>query len=106
MFVLNVWFCRLKSESNCKKKARISWGYWFKKTLYYQVALLYMLARLITNVSQVGHMAPCAIRKFMFLLSKRMFMFVMCMKMHMACFIVSFVVSRSLKIRFHLPCEQ
>nr|CAB3501904.1 unnamed protein product [Digitaria exilis] len=42
----------LKSESNCKKKVRICWGYWFKKTLYYQVALLYMLARLITNVSQ------------------------------------------------------
>ncbi|RLN17072.1 major facilitator superfamily domain-containing protein 12-like [Panicum miliaceum] len=42
----------LKSESNCKKKARISWGYWFRKTLYYQVALLHMLARLITNVSQ------------------------------------------------------
>jgi hypothetical protein len=54
VLVLNVWFCSLKSESDCKKKARISWGYWFKKTLYYQVALLYMLARLITNVSQVG----------------------------------------------------
>lgn len=42
----------LKSEPSCKKAARISWGYWFNKTLYYQVALLYMLARLITNVSQ------------------------------------------------------
>ncbi|TVU48271.1 hypothetical protein EJB05_07901 [Eragrostis curvula] len=42
----------LKSESNCKKRARISWSYWFKKTMYYQVALLFMLARLITNVSQ------------------------------------------------------
>jgi hypothetical protein len=49
-----VWFCSLKCEPNCKKRARIAWGYWFKKTLYYQVALLYMLARLITNVSQVG----------------------------------------------------
>lgn len=48
------FFCSLKSEPSCKKAARISWGYWFKKTLYYQVALLYMLARLITNVSQVG----------------------------------------------------
>jgi hypothetical protein len=55
--VLNLRFCSLKSESNCnKKKARISWSYWFKKALYYQVALLYMLARLITNVSQVGTM--------------------------------------------------
>jgi hypothetical protein len=52
--VLNLRVCSLKSESNCnKKKARISWSYWFKKALYYQVALLYMLARLITNVSQV-----------------------------------------------------
>uniref|UniRef100_A0A0D3FEA1 Major facilitator superfamily (MFS) profile domain-containing protein n=1 Tax=Oryza barthii TaxID=65489 RepID=A0A0D3FEA1_9ORYZ len=42
----------LQSGSDCKKSARISWGYWFKKALYYQVALLYMLARLITNVSQ------------------------------------------------------
>lgn len=42
----------LKCEPNCKKRARIAWSYWFKKTLYYQVALLYMLARLITNVSQ------------------------------------------------------
>lgn len=53
LLVLIVCFCRLKSEPNCKK-ARICWGYWFKKTLYYQVALLYMFARLITNVSQVG----------------------------------------------------
>ncbi|EMS58773.1 hypothetical protein TRIUR3_19915 [Triticum urartu] len=42
----------LKCEPNCKKRARIAWSYWFNKTLYYQVALLYMLARLITNVSQ------------------------------------------------------
>ncbi|XP_006649460.1 major facilitator superfamily domain-containing protein 12-like [Oryza brachyantha] len=42
----------LQSGTDCKKSSRISWGYWFKKTLYYQVALLYMLARLITNVSQ------------------------------------------------------
>lgn len=33
---------------------------WFKKLLYYQVAAVYMLTRLTTNVSQVGeHMAPC-----------------------------------------------
>jgi hypothetical protein len=53
-FFFFFFFCSLKSEPSCKKAARISWGYWFKKTLYYQVALLYMLARLITNVSQVG----------------------------------------------------
>ncbi|KMZ62392.1 Major facilitator superfamily protein [Zostera marina] len=34
------------------KSKRIPWIYWFKKTLYYQVALVYMLTRLVTNVSQ------------------------------------------------------
>uniref|UniRef100_A0A6N2K4W8 Uncharacterized protein n=1 Tax=Salix viminalis TaxID=40686 RepID=A0A6N2K4W8_SALVM len=32
--------------------ARISWAYWFKKILYYQVGLVYMLTRLAQNVSQ------------------------------------------------------
>ncbi|GLU02652.1 hypothetical protein SLE2022_198950 [Rubroshorea leprosula] len=32
--------------------ARISWAYWFQKVLYYQVALVYMLTRLVLNVSQ------------------------------------------------------
>lgn len=34
--------------------ARISWVYWFKRVLYYQAALVYMLTRLIVNVSQVS----------------------------------------------------
>ncbi|XP_022147796.1 major facilitator superfamily domain-containing protein 12-like isoform X2 [Momordica charantia] len=34
------------------RHARISWSYWFKKVLYYQVALAYVLTRLIINVSQ------------------------------------------------------
>jgi len=38
-----------------KSLSRISWAYWFKKVLYYQVALVYTLTRLVTNVSQV----PC-----------------------------------------------
>lgn len=32
--------------------ARIAWTYWFKRVLYYQVALVYLLTRLIVNVSQ------------------------------------------------------
>lgn len=35
-----------------KSLSRISWGYWFKKVLYYQIALVYTLTRLVTNVSQ------------------------------------------------------
>ncbi|ONM59065.1 Major facilitator superfamily protein [Zea mays] len=35
-----------------KSLSRISWTYWFKKVLYYQVALVYTLTRLVTNVSQ------------------------------------------------------
>ncbi|PWZ37808.1 Major facilitator superfamily domain-containing protein 12 [Zea mays] len=36
-----------------KSPSRISWDYWFKRVLYYQVALVYTLTRLVTNVSQV-----------------------------------------------------
>ncbi|KAL6569731.1 hypothetical protein OROMI_014245 [Orobanche minor] len=43
---------RLKREAREKGHARISWTYWFNKLLYYQVALVYVLTRLITNVSQ------------------------------------------------------
>ncbi|XP_021911730.1 major facilitator superfamily domain-containing protein 12-like isoform X1 [Carica papaya] len=32
--------------------ARISWVYWFQKVLYYQVAVVYLLTRLVLNVSQ------------------------------------------------------
>ncbi|KAL2461351.1 Major facilitator superfamily protein [Abeliophyllum distichum] len=43
---------RLKKEARAKGYARISWTYWFKKILYYQVAIVYVLTRLVTNVSQ------------------------------------------------------
>ncbi|KAL3622391.1 hypothetical protein CASFOL_033802 [Castilleja foliolosa] len=43
---------RLKREAHEKGHARISWSYWFNKLLYYQVALVYVLTRLVTNVSQ------------------------------------------------------
>ncbi|KAG8099564.1 hypothetical protein GUJ93_ZPchr0013g35842 [Zizania palustris] len=41
-------------SQHCQNKSlsRISWTHWFKKVLYYQVALLYMFTRLATNVSQ------------------------------------------------------
>ncbi|WVZ66474.1 hypothetical protein U9M48_015685 [Paspalum notatum var. saurae] len=42
------------STQHCvdKSLSRISWDYWFKKVLYYQVALVYTMTRLVTNVSQ------------------------------------------------------
>lgn len=43
---------RLKQGVRGESFARISWAYWFKKVLYYQVALVYVLTRLVTNVSQ------------------------------------------------------
>ncbi|KAF5199062.1 major facilitator superfamily domain-containing protein 12-like [Thalictrum thalictroides] len=43
---------RRKQEIPGKDHQRISWAYWFKKVLYYQVAAVYMLTRLVTNVSQ------------------------------------------------------
>ncbi|PSS24508.1 Major facilitator superfamily domain-containing protein [Actinidia chinensis var. chinensis] len=43
---------RLKQGVEGKSCARISWAYWFKKVLYFQVALIYVLTRLVTNVSQ------------------------------------------------------
>ncbi|KAG5538965.1 hypothetical protein RHGRI_019496 [Rhododendron griersonianum] len=46
------FLCRLKQGVQGKRFARISWAYWFKKVLYYQVALVYVLTRLVTNVSQ------------------------------------------------------
>uniref|UniRef100_A0A6N2K4V1 Major facilitator superfamily associated domain-containing protein n=1 Tax=Salix viminalis TaxID=40686 RepID=A0A6N2K4V1_SALVM len=43
---------RLKIRVHGTSYARISWAYWFKKILYYQVGLVYMLTRLAQNVSQ------------------------------------------------------
>ncbi|XP_006338921.1 major facilitator superfamily domain-containing protein 12-like [Solanum tuberosum] len=41
----------LKQESN-GKRATASWTYWLKKVLYYQVLSIYVLTRVVTNVSQ------------------------------------------------------
>ncbi|XP_021722512.1 major facilitator superfamily domain-containing protein 12-like [Chenopodium quinoa] len=43
---------RLKDGFPGKVYARVEWTYWFHKVLYYQVALVYVLTRLVTNVSQ------------------------------------------------------
>ncbi|KAI3977906.1 hypothetical protein MKX01_036746 [Papaver californicum] len=43
---------RSRRGGSGKTHQRIPWDYWFKKVLYYQVALVCMLTRLITNVSQ------------------------------------------------------
>ncbi|RZS10446.1 hypothetical protein BHM03_00041673 [Ensete ventricosum] len=54
LFLVGVKEPRLKQEIQHKKISRISWAHWFKKILYYQVALVYTLTRLVTNVSQVN----------------------------------------------------
>ncbi|XP_051145960.1 uncharacterized protein LOC127261690 isoform X2 [Andrographis paniculata] len=43
---------RLKREAREKGHARISWTCWFSRLLYHQVALVYVLTRLVANVSQ------------------------------------------------------
>ncbi|KAJ0966271.1 hypothetical protein J5N97_027409 [Dioscorea zingiberensis] len=42
----------LKQKIQSKNHPRILWTHWFRKVLYYQVAIVYMLTRLVTNVSQ------------------------------------------------------
>ncbi|XP_031487575.1 uncharacterized protein LOC116255753 [Nymphaea colorata] len=52
IFLLGTREPRLKRESKIKKIGRIGWKYWLSKVLYHQVALVYVLMRLVTNVSQ------------------------------------------------------
>ncbi|KAL0549411.1 hypothetical protein IC582_013893 [Cucumis melo] len=56
----------LKVAVQGNRGTRISWSYWFKKVLYYQVSLAYVLTRLIVNVSQVS-------RLYLFLFSPHIF---------------------------------
>lgn len=42
----------LKKQTRLRRITRVAWRHWFKKVLYYQVAAVYMLTRLVTNVSQ------------------------------------------------------
>jgi Na+/melibiose symporter-like transporter len=43
---------RLRIDLKETSRARIPWVYWFRKILYYQVAMVYLLTRLVLNVSQ------------------------------------------------------
>ncbi|KAF2319329.1 hypothetical protein GH714_014835 [Hevea brasiliensis] len=43
---------RLKISVHGNCCSRVSWTYWFKKILYYQVGIVYLLTRLVQNVSQ------------------------------------------------------
>lgn len=52
IFLLGTKEPRLKKGAHGKGHARILWSHWFRKVLYYQVALVYVLTRLVTNVSQ------------------------------------------------------
>ncbi|XP_074584786.1 uncharacterized protein LOC141840637 [Curcuma longa] len=52
VFLIGTKEPKLKLQFKCRKLSGISWTHWFKKILYYQVALVYMLTRLVTNVSQ------------------------------------------------------
>ncbi|KAG0484080.1 hypothetical protein HPP92_012164 [Vanilla planifolia] len=52
LFLIGTKEPELKYKSLCENIPKVSWNYWFKKVLYYQVALVYILIRLITNVSQ------------------------------------------------------
>ncbi|XP_048503059.1 uncharacterized protein LOC125491538 isoform X2 [Beta vulgaris subsp. vulgaris] len=52
IFLIGTKEPRLKDCFPGKVYARIEWTYWFHKVLYYQVALVYVLTRLVTNVSQ------------------------------------------------------
>lgn len=52
IFYLGTSEPRLKMDFEGKIREKILWSHWFKKVLYYQVAMVYMLTRLVTNVSQ------------------------------------------------------
>eukprot|EP00262_Sarcandra_glabra_P014041 TRINITY_DN4014_c0_g1_i1.p1 TRINITY_DN4014_c0_g1~~TRINITY_DN4014_c0_g1_i1.p1 ORF type:complete len:460 (+),score=57.93 TRINITY_DN4014_c0_g1_i1:144-1523(+) len=52
IFLIGTKEPRLKQQLQSESRKRISWAHWFKKILYYQVALVYMLTRLVTNISQ------------------------------------------------------
>nr|XP_023924484.1 major facilitator superfamily domain-containing protein 12-like [Quercus suber] len=44
--------CRSRVRAQGNFHVRIAWAFWFKRVLYYEVAIVYVLARLIVNVSQ------------------------------------------------------
>ncbi|XP_035541075.1 major facilitator superfamily domain-containing protein 12-like isoform X2 [Juglans regia] len=52
IFLLGTKEPRSKVGVQGNSHARIAWAYWFKRALYYEVALVYVLTRLVTNISQ------------------------------------------------------
>ncbi|XP_020091978.1 major facilitator superfamily domain-containing protein 12-like isoform X3 [Ananas comosus] len=64
VFLLGTKEPELKKQIQCKNLSRISWAHWFKKVLYYQVAVVYMLTRLVTNVSQETRWTSLRLKTF------------------------------------------
>jgi Na+/melibiose symporter-like transporter len=54
IFLMGTKEPRLRINLRETSRARIPWSYWFRKILYYQVAMVYLLTRLVLNVSQVS----------------------------------------------------
>ncbi|KAG5395812.1 hypothetical protein IGI04_017626 [Brassica rapa subsp. trilocularis] len=52
IFLMGTKEPRLRINLRESNRTRIPWAYWFKKILYYQVAVVYLLTRLVLNVSQ------------------------------------------------------
>ncbi|KAJ0259231.1 Major facilitator superfamily protein [Hirschfeldia incana] len=52
VFLMGTKEPRLRINQRETNRARIPWAYWFRKILYYQVAMVYLLTRLVLNVSQ------------------------------------------------------
>ncbi|XP_042954350.1 major facilitator superfamily domain-containing protein 12-like isoform X3 [Carya illinoinensis] len=52
IFLLGTKEPRSKVGVQGNSHVRIAWAYWFKRALYYEVALVYVLTRLVTNISQ------------------------------------------------------
>jgi hypothetical protein len=59
IFLMGTKEPRLRIDLKETSRARIPWVYWFRKILYYQVAMVYLLTRLVLNVSQVGFCFLC-----------------------------------------------
>ncbi|XP_010506343.1 PREDICTED: major facilitator superfamily domain-containing protein 12-like isoform X1 [Camelina sativa] len=52
IFLMGTKEPRLRIDLKESCRARIPWSHWFRKILYYQVAMVYLLTRLVLNVSQ------------------------------------------------------
>ncbi|KAL1210812.1 hypothetical protein V5N11_022594 [Cardamine amara subsp. amara] len=52
IFLMGTKEPRLRINLKETSRSRIPWSYWFRKILYYQVAMVYLLTRLVLNVSQ------------------------------------------------------